>query len=202
MFANQFTGRHSGDANAYKSYVLFDKQLHKALQEETSAAISDDGDIDMEYLSQRCPLLRSVYNETLRLRKRDLAFRQVETETHVGGKVLKGGNLALVPVCQLHDDRGVFGGDADRFDARRFEKQSGLAGCTSFKPYGGGKTYCPGRFFAMQELFAFVAVMLNRYQVQLDFPGQAFPRADESSLTLGVSRPLPGDDLRVVLTKP
>lgn len=167
---------------------------------ETRIAIGDDGDINMEYLSQHCPLLRSVYNEALRTRKRDLAFRQVETDTYVGGKVLKGGNLALVPVCQLHDDTGVFGVDADRFDAYRFIKQGGLLGCTSFKPYGGGKTYCPGRFFAMQEIFAFVAVMLNKYQIRLDTPDQAFPRADESSLTLGVSRPLPGEDLRVTLT--
>ncbi|KAF2235506.1 cytochrome p450 [Viridothelium virens] len=198
----------TGDANAYKlafwilSYILFDKHLHRALVTETSVAVQDNGEIDMDYLAQSCPLLKSVYSEALRLRKRDLAFRKVESDTHIAGKVLRGGNFALVPVCQLHDDRSVFGSDANRFDPSRFEKNNQLTGCTSFKPYGGGKTYCPGRFFAMQEIFAFVAVMLNRYRVQLDFPVQEFPRPDESSLTLGVSRPLPGQDLRVNLTRP
>lgn len=184
------------------SYILFDRNVHTALLEEIAPAIGSDGDINMDYLAQHCPLLRSIYNEALRLRKRDLAFRKVETDTAVGSKVLKGGNFALVPVCQLHDDKTVFGSDADRFDASRFEKQSGLAGYASFKPYGGGKTYCPGRFFAVQEIFAFVAVMLNRYQIELEEPGQAFPRPDESSLTLGVSRPLDGEDVKVVLTRP
>lgn len=180
---------------------MFDKNLHAALIEETSTAI-DGGGVDMDYLAQHCPLLCSVYNEALRLRKRDLAFRKVEKDTEIGNKVLRGGNFALVPVCQLHDDGGIFGMNAEHFDARRFEKHSELTGCNSFKPYGGGKTYCPGRFFAMQEIFAFVAVMLNRYHVHLDSLGQAFPRPDESSLTFGVSRPLPGEDLRIVLTKP
>ncbi|KAF2268988.1 cytochrome P450 [Lojkania enalia] len=150
--------------------------LHTALIEETSAVVSDNGDIDMGYLVERCPLLRSVYNEALRLRKRDLAFRKVETDTQVGDKVLKGGNFALVPMCQLHDDAGMFGADSDRFDARRFEERTELTSCASFKPYGGGKTYCPGRFFAMQEIFSFVAVMLNRYNAQLEFSSQTFPR--------------------------
>ncbi|KAF2851333.1 cytochrome P450 [Plenodomus tracheiphilus IPT5] len=198
----------TGDANAYKlafwimSYILFDSDLYTALVAETSPAISDNGDIDMSYLAKNCPLLHSVYSEALRLRKRDLAFRQVETDTHIGGKVLRGGNLALVPICQLHDDRSVFGKDAGTFHATRFQKEASFQNCPSYKPYGGGKTYCPGRFFAMQEIFAFVAVLLNRYSIQKQQECRRFPKPDEASLTLGVSRPLPGEDLQVHLTNP
>jgi cytochrome P450 len=80
--------------------------------------------------------------------------------------VLRGGNLALVPMCQLHDDRSVFGEDAGVFCATLFKRETSLQHCTSYKPYGGGITYCPGRFFAMQKIFAFVAVMLNQYGIQ------------------------------------
>jgi cytochrome P450 len=184
------------------SYILFDPDLYTALVVETLPAIGENGDIDMAYLAQNCPLLCSVYSEALRLRKRDLAFRQVETDTHIGGKVLRGGNLALVPMCQLHDDRSVFGEDAEAFHATRFQNKTNFQSCTSYKPYGGGKTYCPGRFFAMQEIFAFVAVMLNRYGIQKHQGCRQFPKPDESSLTLGVSRPLPGEDLEVYLTNP
>jgi cytochrome P450 len=207
-YADQILLPSSGDANAYKlafwimSYILFDSDLYTALVAETSPAIRDNGDIDMPYLAQHCPLLCSVYSEALRLRKRDLAFRQVETDTHIGGKVLRGGNLALVPMCQLHDDRSVFGEDAGVFHATRFQNKAHFQNCTSYKPYGGGKTYCPGRFFAMQEIFAFVAVMLNKYSMQKQQGCRQFPRPDESSLTLGVSRPLPGQDLQVHLTNP
>jgi hypothetical protein len=50
----------------------------------------------------------------------------------------------------------------------------------------GGKTYPPGRYFAMQEIFAFVAVMLNRYGIQKQQGCRRFPKPDESSLTLCV----------------
>jgi hypothetical protein len=83
ILADEHVFMNSGDSNAYKlvfwimSYILFDSDLYTALVAETSPAISDNGDIDMSYLAQNCPLLRSVYNEASRLRKRDLAFRQV-----------------------------------------------------------------------------------------------------------------------------
>jgi hypothetical protein len=46
-------------------------------------------------LGQSWPPLRSVYSEVLRLRNRDLAFRQAETDTSIGGRVLRGGSLGV-----------------------------------------------------------------------------------------------------------
>lgn len=150
-----------------------------------------------------CPRLRATYYEALRLRKRDLGFRKVDQDTNIGGKVLRGGNLGLIPVCQLHDNNEVFGNDANQFNPDRFYKQPDLANSIEYKPYGGGKTYCPGRFFAMQEIFGFLAVMIGRYNIRLDCSlkqNQTFPIPDESSLTLGVSRPVPGSDVWVELS--
>ena len=109
----------------------------------------------------------------------------------------------MVPVCQLHDNQEVFGSDALVFNPDRFQKQRDLTNSAGYKPYGGGKTYCPGRYFAMQEIFGFVAVLLNRFNIQLDPTSslaQKFPVADESLLTIGVSRPLPGSDIWVTLS--
>lgn len=149
----------------------------------------------MKYLSDHCPQLRAVYHEALRCKKRDLAFRKVERDTKIGDKLLRAGSFAIVPVCQLHDNEEVFGWDALSFCPNRFMKQSGLVSSSSYKPYGGGKTYCPGRFFAMQEIFGFVALLIHRFDIQLATPGQKFPIPDESILTLGVSRPVPGSDI-------
>ena len=148
----------------------------------------------MKYLSDCCPKLRAVYYEALRLKKRDLAFRKVERDTKLGGKLLRAGNFVIVPVCQLHDNEDVFGGDASAFCPGRFLTRQALASSASYKPYGD-KTYCPGRFFAMQEIFGLVTLLIYCFDVQLAMAQQDFPMADESMLTLDVSRPVPGFDV-------
>lgn len=203
-FRTQLLIIHRGDANAYKlafwviSYMLFDKVLHDFIRFETKPAVQDG--LDMNLLSDHCPHLRAVYHEALRCKKRDLAFRKVERDTKMGGKLLRAGNFAIVPVCQLHDNEEIFGRDALKFCPDRFLNQLGLVNSSSYKPYGGGKTYCPGRFFAMQEIFGFVALLIHRFDIQLAMPRQKFPIPDERMLTLGVSRPVPGSDIWVTLS--
>ena len=125
---------------------------------ETLPAVLDNS-LDLQYLASNCPRLRAVYHEALRLRKRDLAFRKVERDTVMSEKLLRGGNFAIVPVCQLHDNKDEFGLDASIFAPERFLKRQDLISNPSYKPYGGGKTYCPGRFFAMQEIFGFSSIV-------------------------------------------
>ncbi|MCJ1432521.1 hypothetical protein MMC27_001878 [Xylographa pallens] len=195
----------TGDANAYKlafwimAYILFDEQLYERIRSETLPAVKN-GNLDLKFLANECPQLRAVYHEALRLRKRDLAFRKVDKDTEIGGRILRSGNFAMVPVCQLHDNRTIFGDNSLEFDPERFLRQPDLTSSHGYKPYGGGKTYCPGRFFAMQEIFGFVALQIHRFKVRLTSPQQGFPEPDESMLTLGVSRPMPGSDLRIQLS--
>ena len=146
------------------AYILFDKVLYDMVREETIPAVQND-DLDMQYLANHCPRLRAAYYEALRLRKRDFAYREVEHDTKIGGKVLRGGKFAIVPVCQLHDNKDTFDSDALAFHPERFLKERDLTSSPGYKPYGGGKTYCPGRFFAMQELLGFVALLIHRFDV-------------------------------------
>ena len=204
----------SGDSNAYKlafwvlAYILFDGALHNIIREETAPAVQDDG-IDLAYLASSCPRLQAVYREALRLTKRDVAIRRVIGDTVINGKILRAGNSAIVPTCQLHDSASVFGTDRGTFDANRFLENPDLASNPSYKPYGGGRTQCPGRFFAVPEIFGFIALLLHRWDIGLDpaeidgekaSENQKFPRKDESTLTLEVSRPLPEDKVMVRLT--
>ncbi|PYH98110.1 cytochrome P450 [Aspergillus ellipticus CBS 707.79] len=197
----------AGDANAYKaafwvlSYILYDPQLRKQVRQETAPAVGPDGGLDMAYLVDRCPRLSSIYHEVLRLTKRDVVFRQVVRDTQIGGKHLRKENYAMIASCQLHENCETYGADAVSFNPDRFLKQPELAHQPGFYPYGGGKYYCPGRYFATVEIYGFVALMLNHYQMELAVPGELFPRRDESLLTFGISRPVPGDDLHVRLTR-
>ena len=204
-----------GDANAYKlafwmlTYILFDKDLSAILRTETTPAIRGDN-IDIGYLTNNCPRLRGVYYETMRITKRDIAIRKVACDTPMGGKILRAGNSVIVPICQLHDNESAFGRDHHTFDSQRFLKAPDLASVPNYKPFGGGRTYCPGRYFAIPEIFAFVALLLHRWDIELEPRGlhgekvfsdqQPFPRMDDSTLTMGVSRPLPEDKVWVRLS--
>ncbi|RAH84983.1 cytochrome p450 [Aspergillus japonicus CBS 114.51] len=198
----------TGDANAYKAafwvlaHILYDPTLRELIQEETVPAVGPNGKVDMAYLRQNCPRLSSIYHEVLRLTKRDAVLRRVVQDTELGGKQFRKGSFAIIPSCQLHDSLETYGHDSLLFNPERFLKRPELTQDPAYFPYGGGVYYCPGRHFATLEIFAFVAVMLNRFDVHLAWPKQEFPRKDESVLTFGISRPLPGDDLYVVLKKP
>ncbi|KAE8383846.1 cytochrome P450 [Aspergillus bertholletiae] len=193
----------AGDANAYKAafwvlaYILYDPQLREIIREETAPAVGPDGKLDWTYLAKQCPRISSVYHEVLRLTKRDVIVRQVVRDTAIAGKRLRKNSIAVIPTCQLHDNPETYGTDAASFNPDRFLKQPGLAQSTFF-PYGGGRHYCPGRYFVALEIFGLAALLLNRYEMELAWPAP-FPRRDESLVTLGISRPVPGDDLHVTL---
>lgn len=93
----------------------------------------------------------------------------------------------------------------DRFDPDRFCRDKTLGRCSSYRPFGGGSTYCPGRFIARQEVIVFVAYVLKRFDVELLEPGKTlstgFPRVEEMKPCLGVMGPVEGDDLKVTITQ-
>ena len=103
-----------------------------------------------------------------------------------------------MPYRQLHFDEAVFGPQVREFCPERFLDKD-TARSPSFKPFGGGITYCSGRFIAKREVLAFVAVALHRYDVRLVDPSAALPRLDDKKPTLGVIGPVKGDETTVVV---
>ena len=190
------------------SYILFDPSLHRALRQETSHAYQD-GKLDLHYLMEFCPLLDAVYNETMRITNGALSARKIVAPTPMGNKVLREGNTLLIPFRQLHYNPDVFGNDPGKFEPARFLKDKNLKNNSSFKPFGGGVNYCPGRFLAKQEMLTFVALALNRFDLRLakETPQgvplnqrQAFPSLDISTPALGVNGPVKGSDVFIDLS--
>ncbi|RAH47123.1 cytochrome P450 [Aspergillus brunneoviolaceus CBS 621.78] len=198
----------AGDANAYKAafwilaYIVHDPILRELIHKETAPAVGPEEQLDMTYLRHNCPRLSSVYHEVLRLTKRDTVLRRVAQDIELGGRLLRKGSFAVIPSCQLHDSCETYGQDSLSFNPDRFLKQPELTQDPGYFPYGGGLYYCAGRHFATLEIFSFVALVLNQFEVKFAWPDQSFPQKDESVLTFGISRPLPGDDLYVYLTRP
>ncbi len=189
------------------AYIVYDPNLLASLRTETSLAYQN-GTINLSYLMERCPRLDATYLETLRIVNGALSARKIVAPTPMGGKLLRKGNTILIPFRQLHYNKAVFGKDPGYFDPQRFLKEKTLRNNPSFKPFGGGVNYCPGRFLAKQEMLVFVALVLNRLDIKVATVDsqdedkstlQPFPKLDESTPALGVNGPVKGSDVYVGL---
>ena len=189
------------------AYILFDPKLHAALRDETSAAYRN-GAVNVPYLMNNCPRLEAAYFEIMRIVNTALSARKIVAPTTLGDKVLNSGNTILIPFRQLHHNRHVFGNEPSNFEPERFLHDPDLKKNPSYKPFGGGVNYCPGRFLAKQEMLVFVALVLNRFDIQLATHSpsgeklsrdQKFPKLDMSTPALGVNGPVRGSDVFVKL---
>lgn len=192
------------------AHILYDPTLLATLREEISLAVSQ-GTEALEYrLEQQCPQLRAVYFEALRLTSSSSTVRDVQRQTEIGDKVLRTGANILIPYRQLHVNPDTFGQNADQFDPDRFLHNPSLSKSPSFRPFGGGKTYCPGRYLAEREILTFVALALHRFEIcfasdrregitKAASSWPKFPRIDKQKFCLGIMEPIKGDDLIVMI---
>ena len=204
---------HRINANAYKlcfwilAYLLYDRDLLQTIRSEVTPAVQG-GTVDLESRLERCPRLEALYNEVIRLTLSSSSVRNVLTPTTIGGKILRPGRKVSMPLRQLHFNKDAYGDNVEQFDPERFLKNKSLAQSSSFRPFGGGTTYCPGRFLGRREVITFVALFLCRFEVDLagpeDQPGPrakeslgVFPRLEEAKPCLGIMGPVRGDDLYV-----
>jgi cytochrome P450 len=94
--------------------------------------------------------------------------------------------MVIIPLRTGHHDPKIFGERIDDFVPDRFLKDviktsdptNGHAAdddsvgkrdpsVKAMRPFGGGITLCPGRFFARNEALAFVATTLRKFDIQL-----------------------------------
>lgn len=175
--------------------------MKAALREETRPAVQDGG-LNLSHLINNCPRLNAVFLETLRVTSGALSARKIVAPTRLGDRVLGAGNTILIPLRQLHYDQVAFGDRPNHFDSERFLRRKHLKASSSFRPYGGGVSHCPGQVLAKQEMLVFVALILNRFDIELSTDGsssnpQDFPKIDEYTPSLGVNGPVKGSDVFV-----
>ncbi|KAH6658987.1 cytochrome P450 [Truncatella angustata] len=163
------------------------------------------------------PLLQSIFHEVLRVYVDVLITRKLHQDVELpldvkdGGRTLKfeKESIVLAPSIASHYDSVYFAEPpADIFYAERFlehadpTKQDGQyvfsSGGSSSRmwPWGGGKSMCPGRVFAKQEILAAVAMVLLTFDIEASdedsFNIPPFSRAYPGSGTI-----VPGGDVKV-----
>lgn len=146
-----------------------------------------------------CPWLSALFHEALRVCSASSSVRVVTAPTSIGGKELPVGCRVLVPFRQLHFDSSVYGPDVNSFVPERFIRSKKLSHSSSYRPFGGGLSYCPGRFIAQQEVSVFVALVPVRFNVEV-VGDKKLPDLDVGKPTNGLIGPKPGEDVILKLT--
>ena len=167
--------------------------LYEHLMEEVKKCRKEDGSVNVPLLMTQ-PIMLSTLHEVLRIysdtlitrvigtpMNLPLSHKKVSSATDAANLKLDPGIL-LAPSWPSHNNPEVWetngSPSAATFHAYRFLRPSSdsktdepvfstepYAG--SFIPFGGGRTMCPGRTFAKQEILASVAVILLDYDINL-----------------------------------
>lgn len=182
------------------AYILFEERLRNAVKSEVNAAWKS-GELDIKFLCANAPVLNNTFHECLRLDAGAMMGRKVSAPTRIGNKILKPGASILIPSRQLHSNEDVWGASHKDFDVERFAKDEGLLKHSSYRPFGGGVSFCPGRKIAKEQVFALVAILVNRFDIAINKAKRPeFPRTDVSTPALGVLAPAKGMDILVDLS--
>lgn len=192
-------------------HIFQSDSLVEALRAELQAnALSAYGDaevLDVTSVRERCPLLKSTYQETLRTYSEMASARLVVEDTLLDGRwLLKRGGILQMPNSVLHRDQSVWG-DASfnphRFLSLKKGPQNGFessldsynaskrpaTSASHYRPFGGGSTLCPGRHFASAEILGLVALLLWRFQILPMEAEWAMPQPKQDSVVEGVFPP-------------
>jgi len=176
-----------------------------AFRAETAPAFEGDDLVDTSHIQDatRCPQVDAIWHETLRLAGWAASVRLVTKDVVVGGRLMRRGNRVMVPHRLLHHDEDVFGPDVTAWRPRRWlDSDAGrkLPNSPSWRPFGGGKTKCSGRYLAKYFVTAFVATLLRRFDIEAvgDPP---MPEPDVGRPVLGIISVKEGQDYRVVISR-
>ncbi|KAF2009046.1 cytochrome P450 [Aaosphaeria arxii CBS 175.79] len=167
------------------AHIAFDPSLAEIVREETEPAFQEDESLDVEYLANACPRLNCLWLEVLRLSASSTTLRYITEDQELGNYLLRKGRALMISARQLHHDETAFGEDAHLFKPDRFLKSPKLQRSYCFRPFGGGKTLCPGRHLAKWMVLSFIAIVFRRYDVDLAKP-QKFPRYQENKPAIGI----------------
>ena len=186
-------------------HLLYDPKLYAAIRVEVDQAVSQ-GFMGLVSRLETCEHLVAVYHEMLRFNTASASIRTVAAPTGLGDVTLSAGAKVLIPYRQLHFDEAVFGQNAAEFDPDRFLANRELTKHASFRPFGGGTTYCAGRHVAKREVLTFVALAIHRFEIDVvgGITGktqQTFPKSDIKKPCLGVIPPVAGEDLQVSIKR-
>ncbi|KAL7811470.1 cytochrome P450 [Trichoderma aethiopicum] len=139
------------------------QEIRQAL--EVSSQRSGPGSLSIAAVKENCTMLFAVYRECLRVGSENFSVRMIKEDTMLADRYfLKKGAVVQISGGAIHGRSTIWGQDVDEFNPGRFLKEKGKGDGfhpAAFRGFGGGKTLCPGREFATNEILAFVAMIIH-----------------------------------------
>ncbi|KAK9793614.1 putative Cytochrome P450 [Seiridium cardinale] len=154
----------------FYNFLQYPETMHKA-QAEVDRVVGDNV-LEPGHLPQ-LKYLKACIQETLRvlgpITQNNVHAKE---DTVIGGKYKITKDMTVrINLRGLHHDTQVWGADADVFRPERmldsgFERMPQNA----WKPFGNGSRSCIGRFLAEQEMLMALAMIFQRFQVDMADP--------------------------------
>ena len=149
------------------------QELTKILRTSQTSTGVVSRNLDVMAMRDNCPLLNSLFQETLRHHSCGVSTRVVLEDTILNDEYhLKKGSIIQIPSRVLHTDPNLWSPTAEDFDPHRFLEHSGKdttelkSRQIAFRAFGGGAHLCPGRHFARTEVMCLVAMFVMRYEIE------------------------------------
>ncbi|KAK4186804.1 cytochrome P450 [Podospora australis] len=187
------------------TYLLRNPEYMAAFRAETAPAFRGNDLVDVTHIHDpaKCPTVDAIWHETLRVTGWAASVRVVTRDVVVGGKLMRQGNRVMVPHRLLHFDETIFGKDPASWNPRRWlDTDAGrkLPSSPAWRPFGGGRTKCSGRFLAKYAVTAFVATLLRRFDIEA-VGNPPMPEPDVGRPVLGIISVKEGYDYQVAITE-
>ena len=203
--------------------VFSNPSLLADVREEIRAnALTSENSISFAAIKDGCPLLNSIYRETMRLMAPLSSARYVKDDTLIADTyLLRKGTVVQIAGSVLHYDSNVWGPDVHSFNPRRFyytqngtkttsaegsitESKSNSVHPAAYRSFGGGSSLCPGRHFAQMEILSLSAALVWGFDLEAPEGKSKVewnPPKDEKKFPLATTKPLRTVDVRMVRRK-
>jgi cytochrome P450 len=158
---------HETTANAL-TWSLFLLSQSPEWRERAEADADQAFDADGTVASERCEILRAVFEEALRLYPpAAMLARQAIADDELAGINIPAGTVVTVSPYVLHRRKGLWD-NPDAFDPSRFlgERRDRIDRF-AYIPFGAGPRVCIGMAFAMQEGIILLAHLLRAFRFDL-----------------------------------
>lgn len=159
------------------AFVFGDPELLSELRAELDALSLVDArcesteevlTVNTASILERCPLLNSVWLETLRMSNSSISSRSVLADTTLPtGHFLKKGAQIIISAGAIHRSPEIWGPDAASFNPRRFLDEKTFSGPRkkALLPFGGGTAYCPGRHLVRDQVLCLIVALVVGFEV-------------------------------------